>query len=141
VLIGAPRFPCTAVSDDPGITGGLGWFGAVGLERRPFHRGGRRHGTALRDATDSDRHGDHRFRDIGPGNGRFRLFGLAGQPGIALGNAYGSNIANIALILGITALISPIAVHSRIIRKELPILTAVTALAAWQLWGRRDHSR
>lgn len=57
-----------------------------------------------------------------------------GNPGIALGNAYGSNITNIALILGMTALISPIAVHSQVLRKELPILTVVTALAAWQLW-------
>lgn len=57
-----------------------------------------------------------------------------GNPGIALGNAYGSNITNIALILGVTALISPIAVHSQILRRELPILTVVTALAAWQLW-------
>ena len=53
---------------------------------------------------------------------------------IALGNAYGSNITNIALILGLTALISPINVHSQVLRKELPILTAVTALAAYQLW-------
>ncbi len=57
-----------------------------------------------------------------------------GNPGIALGNAYGSNITNIALILGLTALISPIAVHSQVLRKELPILTGITALAAWQLW-------
>jgi cation:H+ antiporter len=57
-----------------------------------------------------------------------------GNPGIALGNAYGSNISNIALILGVTALLSPIAVHSQVLRKELPILTVVTALAAWQLW-------
>src|SRR6056297_768868 len=56
------------------------------------------------------------------------------NPGIALGNAYGSNITNIALILGVTALISPIAVHSQVLRKELPILTVVTALAAWQVW-------
>ena len=56
-----------------------------------------------------------------------------GNPGIALGNAYGSNITNIALILGVTALISPIAVHSQVLRKELPILTAITALAAWQI--------
>lgn len=59
-----------------------------------------------------------------------------GNPGIALGNAYGSNITNIALILGVTALISPIAVHSQVLRKELPILMAVTALAAWQIWDR-----
>lgn len=57
-----------------------------------------------------------------------------GNPGIALGNAYGSNITNIALILGLTALVSPITVRSQVLRKELPILTAVTALAAWQLW-------
>lgn len=56
-----------------------------------------------------------------------------GNPGIALGNAYGSNITNIALILGITALVSPITVQSGILRKELPVLTAVTAIAAWQL--------
>ena len=53
--------------------------------------------------------------------------------GIALGNAYGSNTTNIALILGITALVSPVIVHSSVLRKELPVLTAVTALAAWQL--------
>lgn len=57
-----------------------------------------------------------------------------GNPGIALGNAYGSNIANIGLILGITALISPIAVHSQVLRKELPILSVITALAAYQIW-------
>lgn len=57
-----------------------------------------------------------------------------GNPGLALGNAYGSNITNIALILGITALMAPIAVHSQVMRKELPILILVTAFAGWQLW-------
>lgn len=61
------------------------------------------------------------------------LAALQGNPGLALGNAYGSNITNIALILGVTALINPIAVHSQVLRKELPILTLVTALAAWQI--------
>ncbi len=56
-----------------------------------------------------------------------------GNPGIAIGNAYGSNITNIALILGLTALISPIRVQSQVLRKELPVLTAATALAAFQL--------
>ncbi|MCK7551134.1 calcium/sodium antiporter [Marinobacter goseongensis] len=56
-----------------------------------------------------------------------------GNPGLALGNAYGSNITNIALILGITAIISPIAVHSQVMRKELPILAGITLLAIWQL--------
>lgn len=61
------------------------------------------------------------------------LAAFQGNPGLSLGNAYGSNIANIALIIGVTALISPIAVQSQILRKELPILTVVTALAASQL--------
>lgn len=58
---------------------------------------------------------------------------VEGNPGISLGNAYGSNIVNIALILGVTALINPITVHSQVLRKELPVLTAITALAAFQL--------
>ena len=56
------------------------------------------------------------------------------NPGLALGNAYGSNITNIALILGITAVIAPIAVHSQVMRKELPILALVTLAAAWLLF-------
>ncbi len=55
---------------------------------------------------------------------------LNGNPGIALGNAYGSNITNIALILGTTALITPLAVNSQILRLELPILILITALSA-----------
>lgn len=62
------------------------------------------------------------------------LAAMEGNSRIALGNAYGSNITNIALILGLSALISPLAVRSQVLRKELPILIAVTALAAWQLW-------
>jgi cation:H+ antiporter len=54
------------------------------------------------------------------------LAAIDGSPGLALGNAYGSNIANIALILGVTALFSPITVASSVLKKELPILTAVT---------------
>ena len=62
------------------------------------------------------------------------LSSFQGNPGLALGNAYGSNIANIGLILGLTALISPIAVHSQVLRQELPILSLVTGLAVFQLW-------
>ncbi|WKJ90103.1 calcium/sodium antiporter [Methylomonas montana] len=57
-----------------------------------------------------------------------------GNPGIALGNAYGSNITNIALILGAVALISPIVVHSQIVKKELPVLFAVTVFSLGQLY-------
>lgn len=62
---------------------------------------------------------------------------VQGNPNLALGNGYGSNIANIALILGITALLSPIAVHSQILRKELPVLMAFTLLAGYQLLDGR----
>lgn len=62
------------------------------------------------------------------------LASFQGNPGIAIGNAYGSNIANIALILGLTAIINPIAVNSRILRNELPVLFAVTLLAAFQVF-------
>ncbi|MFM8342096.1 MAG: calcium/sodium antiporter [Methylomonas sp.] len=62
------------------------------------------------------------------------LSALQGNPGIALGNAYGSNITNIALILGSMALISPIVVHSQVIRKELPILFLVTVFALVQIY-------
>ena len=56
------------------------------------------------------------------------LASMQGNPGLALGNAYGSNITNIALILGLTALISPIAVSSQVVRKEIPILLGITLL-------------
>jgi len=56
-----------------------------------------------------------------------------GNPGLALGNGYGSNITNIALIVGLTAIIAPIAVHSQVIRKELPRLVVLTLIAGAQL--------
>ncbi len=55
------------------------------------------------------------------------ISGLAawnGNTGISIGNAVGSNITNIALILGITALFKPLSVHSRLVSRELPILLA-----------------
>ncbi len=60
-----------------------------------------------------------------------------GNAGLALGNAYGSNITNIALILGITALITPIQVDSGVVRLEIPILLGVTGLTGWQLYDGR----
>lgn len=55
---------------------------------------------------------------------------VQGNPGIALGNAYGSNITNIALILGLTAVIRPVVVQSQVLRRELPILMLATVLTA-----------
>ena len=52
-----------------------------------------------------------------------------GSPAMAIGNALGSNITNITLVLGIAALITPLNVHSRIIKKELPILLLASLMA------------
>lgn len=57
-----------------------------------------------------------------------------GASGIALGNAYGSNICNIALILGVTALINPTPVNPSALRRDIPILLAVSLFAGLQLW-------
>lgn len=57
---------------------------------------------------------------------------LNGTPGMALGNAVGSNIANIALILGMTALLTPLAVQSRIVKRELPVVLGV-GIFSWLL--------
>jgi cation:H+ antiporter len=57
---------------------------------------------------------------------------LQGNPGLAIGNAIGSNITNIALILGVTALVTPLSVHSGIVKRELPVLIG-TALVAYLL--------
>lgn len=51
---------------------------------------------------------------------------LEGSPGIAIGNALGSNIANIALILGATAMFSPLTVRSDMLRRDYPLLLAVS---------------
>ncbi len=58
---------------------------------------------------------------------------LQGNPGLALGNAFGSNITNIALVLGISALLLPMTVSSGILRRELPMLLGVTILAGYQI--------
>ncbi|MGJ0358657.1 calcium/sodium antiporter [Aliarcobacter cryaerophilus] len=56
-----------------------------------------------------------------------------GNPGLALGNAIGSNIVNIALILGVTAIVSPIMVNSKIVKKEIPLLLLIVLLTGYLL--------
>jgi len=52
-----------------------------------------------------------------------------GSPQLAIGNALGSNIANIGLVIGVTAMIMPLAVQSQTIRREFPVLLLVMLLA------------
>lgn len=52
---------------------------------------------------------------------------LSGAGSLAIGNAIGSNIANIALVLGATVLVAPLMVQEQCMKKEVPVLLAVTA--------------
>lgn len=54
---------------------------------------------------------------------------LNGAGGLAVGNAIGSNIANIALVLGVTALVAAIPLQKKLIKKEIPLLLLVTIIA------------
>lgn len=58
------------------------------------------------------------------------LASLEGNPSLAIGNALGSNIANIGLILGLTGLIYPMTVERSATRREIPMLAGVTVLTA-----------
>jgi cation:H+ antiporter len=59
---------------------------------------------------------------------------MQGTPGIAIGNALGSNIANIGLILGVTAILAPIPIASRLFKTEYPLLILATVVMTWALY-------
>lgn len=61
------------------------------------------------------------------------LSAMNDTPQLALGNAYGSNIANIVLILGTTALIAPVVVKKQAMTHDIPILVLMTALTVFLL--------
>ncbi len=58
-----------------------------------------------------------------------------GNPGLAIGNAIGSNIANIGLVLACTALVGSISVHSKLLSRELPILVFISIACFWAALG------
>ncbi len=60
---------------------------------------------------------------------------LKGTGEIAIGNAIGSNLANVGLVLGITALVAPITVKSYILKQEIPIMLGVMGIAGWFLYN------
>lgn len=55
--------------------------------------------------------------------------GLSGQANIALGNVIGSNIFNILLILGVSALVAPLVVSMQLIRLDVPLMIGVSVVA------------
>lgn len=65
-----------------------------------------------------------------------------GNAGLGIGNALGSNIANIGLVIGVTALMTPLLVQSNVIRREFPVLFVVMILVLFLIWdgelGRVD---
>ncbi len=59
---------------------------------------------------------------------------LDGVPNLAIGNALGSNITNIALVIGVTAMVTPLMVKSQILKREYPIMFSVMLLALVLMW-------
>jgi len=53
---------------------------------------------------------------------------LAGNPGLALGNVFGSNVFNLLLILGLTALIRPLPIQRQLIRLDVPVMVGASLL-------------
>lgn len=54
---------------------------------------------------------------------------IDGNSGISIGNAIGSNITNIGLMLGLTALFYPLHIHSKLLKREMPLLLAIVGLS------------
>jgi cation:H+ antiporter len=66
---------------------------------------------------------------------------LENNPGLGMGNAIGSNITNIALVLGVTAMIVKLPVHSRIVKIELPILLLSGIAVFWLIAHDNNFSK
>jgi len=59
---------------------------------------------------------------------------MNGNPGLALGNAVGSNITNIALVLGVGIIVSPLLICSNTVKREMPILLVITLFVMLLMW-------
>jgi cation:H+ antiporter len=58
----------------------------------------------------------------------------AGSPAMGIGNAVGSNIVNVTLVLGAAAVVHPLSIHSRLLVREIPVLLLIMAIAWAFLW-------
>ena len=56
---------------------------------------------------------------------------LSGEPGLAIGNVVGSNIANILLILGISAIVSPLIIKRQLVRFDIPVMLGCLSCLWW----------
>ena len=59
---------------------------------------------------------------------------FAGSGEMGIGNAVGSNITNVTLVLGAAAIVGPLSIHSRLLQREIPILFVAMAVSWWFLW-------
>lgn len=59
---------------------------------------------------------------------------MQGLSELALGNAVGSNITNIALVLGVGIVVSPLLISSNTVKREMPILLLVSLFVLWLMW-------
>ena len=62
---------------------------------------------------------------------------LGGSPDLAIGNVMGSNLANIGLVLGISAIVRPLRVSARVVTREVPVMILITALLLPLIWDQR----
>ena len=60
---------------------------------------------------------------------------LGGNPDLAMGNVMGSNLANVGLVLGISAIIRPLHVSARVVTREVPVMIVITALLLPLIWN------
>jgi cation:H+ antiporter len=60
-----------------------------------------------------------------------------GNTGLSIGNAIGSNITNIGLMLGVTAIFYPLHIHSKLLKREMPLLLALIMFSLFLLWDQK----
>jgi cation:H+ antiporter len=58
-----------------------------------------------------------------------------GNTGLSIGNAIGSNITNVGLMLGLTAIFYPLQIHSKLLKREMPVLLAIMGFSYYLLWN------
>lgn len=61
---------------------------------------------------------------------------ISGSPGLAVGNVVGSNILNIALVLGVCAMIVPLAVSLHVVKYDTPAMILISTVATFFLWDQ-----
>lgn len=59
---------------------------------------------------------------------------VQGNGGLAVGNGLGSNITNVGMVLGFSAIIAPITVKTSLLKKEFPLLVLVSLFSCWLMW-------